>query len=191
MPDKSDVIFQVDTGSSVNVLPERYHPPNLPLNPVKKTLFAWNEGKVTALGMYRHSLWNPLNNRKYSIELVIVKEDFTPILGLRASQALNFITIRDDEFERVSTLHLDDHKEVLDTTLGTLPGIHTLQLDKTVKPVVMPDCRILLSVRPKLKAELDHLVSLGVLTPVDEPTPWVSQLVITMNKSEALRVFIG
>ena len=52
MPDKSEVIFQVDTGSSVNVLPERYHPPNLRLNPVKKTLFAWNEGKVTALGTY-------------------------------------------------------------------------------------------------------------------------------------------
>ena len=71
-----------------------------------------------------------------------------------------------------------------------LPGIHTLQLDKTVKPVVMPDRRIPLSVRPKLKSELDHLVSLGVLTPVDEPTPWVSQLVITMKKSGALRVCI-
>ena len=101
-----------------------------------------------------------------------MKEDFTPILGLRASQALNFITVHDDEFERVSALRLDDHKEVFDTTLETLPGIHTLQLDKSVKPVVMPDRRIPLSVRPKLKAELDHLVSLGVPTPVDEPTPW-------------------
>ena len=190
MPDKLEVIFQVDTGSSVNVLPERYHPPNLRLNPVKKTLFDWNEGKVTALGTYRQSLRNPLNNRKYSIEFVIVKEDFTSILGLRASQALNFITVHDDEFERVSALRLDDHKEVVDTTLGTLPGIHTLQLNKSVKPVVMPDRRIPLSVRPKLKAELDHLVSLGVLTPVDEPTPWVSQLVITMKKSGALRVCI-
>ena len=41
-----------------------------------------------------------------------------------------------------------------------------------------------------MKAELDHLVSLGVLTPADEPTPWVSQLVITMKKSGALRVCI-
>ena len=54
----------------------------------------------------------------------------------------------------------------------------------------MPDRRIPLSVQPKLKAELDHLVSLGVLTPVDEPTPWVSQLVITMKKSRALHVCI-
>ena len=101
------------------MLPEHYHPPNLPLNPVKKTLFVWNEGKVTALGMYRHSLRDPLNNRKYSIEFVIVKEDFTPILGLRASQALNYITVCDNEVERISALHLDDCKEVFDTTLGT------------------------------------------------------------------------
>ena len=132
------------------MLPERYHPPNLPLNLVKKTLFAWNEGKITALGTYRHSLRNPLNNRKYSVEFVIVKEDFTSIFSLRASQALKFITVYDDKFERVLALRLDDHKEVFDMTLGTLPGIHTLQLDKTVKPVVMPDCRIPLSVRPKL-----------------------------------------
>ena len=190
MPDKSEVILQVDTVSSVNVLSERYHPANLPLNPVKKTLFAWTEGKVTALGTYRHSLRNPLNNRKYSIEFVIVKEDFTPILSLRASQALNFITVHDDEFEHVSALCLDDHKEVFDMTFETLPGIHTLQLDKTVKPVIMPDRRIPLSVQPKLKAELNHLVSLGVLTNVDEPTPWVSQLIITMKKSGALRVCI-
>ena len=113
MPNKSEVIFQVDTGSSVNVLPERYHPPNLPLNPAKKILFAWNEGKVTALGTYRHSRRDPLNSRKYSIEFVIMKEDFKNILSLRASQALNFITFPDDEFERVSALCLDDRKEYL------------------------------------------------------------------------------
>ena len=81
-----------------------------------------------------------------------MKEDFTPILGLHASQALNFIIVHDDEFECEPALRLEDHKEVFDTTHGTLPGIHTLQLDKTVKPVVMPGRRIPLFVRPKLKA---------------------------------------
>lgn len=190
MPDKTEIIFQVDTGSSVNVLPAKYQPPNMPLNPVKKTLFAWNEGKVTALGTCRHSMRNPLNNRKYNIEFVIVKENFTPILGLRASQAMSFITLHDDEFDRVSAISLDNHKEVFNKTVGNLPGVHTLNVDTSIKPVVMPDRRIPLSVRPKLKAELDKLVVLGVLTPVDEPTPWVSQLVITLKKSGALRVCI-
>ncbi len=190
MPDKTAVDFQIDTGSSVNVLPAKFHPANLPLTPVKKTLHAWNEGKVTALGTYRHSLRNPANNRKYSIEFVIVRENFTPILGLRASQKLKFVTVHEDEFERVASLKLDDHAEVFSDSLGTLPGEHTLRLDDSIRPTMMPDRRVPISVRPKLKAELEHLVSLGVLAPVDEPTPWISQLVITQKKSGAIRVCI-
>ena len=190
VPNKTEVVFQVDTGASVNVLPSKYHPADLPLNPVKKTLRAWSNNTITPLGSYRHSFRNPMNRRRYSIEFLVVKEDFTPILGLRASQALNFITINENEFERVLQIDLDQHKEVFDSSVGSLPGQHTLSVDSTVQPVVMPDKRIPLSVRPRLKAELDRLVSLGIITHVDEPTPWVSQLVITLKKSGDLRVCI-
>ena len=54
----------------------------------------------------------------------------------------------------------------------------------------MPDRRIPLSVRPALKEELDRMMSLGVITPVNDHTPWVSQLVITLKKSGKLRVCI-
>lgn len=189
LPDDNEVIFQVDTGASVNVLPLEHHPSHLPLNPVKKTLNAWNGNSITPLGSYRHSVRNPVNRKKYSIEFLVVKENFTPILGLRASQALNFVTINEDKFERVLQVNIAQH-DVFDRTIGSLPGKHTLRVDTNVQPVVMPDRRIPLSVRPQLKSELDRLVSLGVLVPTDEPTPWVSQLVITMKKSGELRVCI-
>jgi transposase InsO family protein len=187
---KTEIAFQIDTGASVNVLPGKYHPHDLPLTTSSKTLSAWNSNMITPLGSYRHSVRNPANGRKYSIEFLVVKEDFTPILGLRASQALNFVTINENEFERV--LHLDHgkHKDVFDATIGTLPGQHTLRVDNNVQPVVMPDRRIPLSVRPRLKAELDKLVTQGILAPVKEPTPWVSQLVIALKKSGDLRVCI-
>ena len=190
MPNGTEVIFQVDTGSTVNVLPARFHPSDLPLNPVKKTLHAWNEGKVTALGTYRHTLRNTLNRKKYSIDFVIVKENFTPILGLKASTALKFVTINDDTFDRVASIKEDQYQEVFDRELGIIPGKHKLRVDPSIQPVVMPDRRVPIAVRPKLKEELDRMVSLGVITPVDEPTPWVSQLVITRKKSGALRVCI-
>ena len=189
MKDGTEVVFQVDTGSSVNVLPARYHPEKLQLQPVIKTLFSWNNGKITALGTYRHSMRNPKNGKKYSIEFVIVKENFTPILGLRTSEALGFVTVN-DTFERVSSLRLEDYDDVFEPSLGSLPGVLTLQVNPDVKPVVMPDRRVPISVRPKLKEELDRLVSQGVIQPVDVPTPWVSQLVITTKKSGALRVCI-
>ncbi|XP_066970068.1 uncharacterized protein [Macrobrachium rosenbergii] len=56
------------------------------------------------------------------------------------------------------------------------------------KPVVMPDRRVPISVRPKLKEELDRLVNLGVIVRVEQPTPWVSQLVIAHKRNSDIRV---
>ena len=190
MSNRTEVIFQVDTGSTVNVLLACFHPSDLTLNPVKKTLHAWNEGKVTALGTYRHTLRCPLNRKKYSIDFVIMKENYTPILGLKASTALQFVTINDDTFNRVASIKEDQYQEVFDRELGIIPGRHKLRVDPSIQPVVMPDHRVPIAVRPKLKEELHRMVSLSVITSVDEPTPWVSQIVITRKKSGAVRACI-
>ena len=44
--------------------------------------------------------------------------------------------------------------------------------------------------RPRLKTEHDKLTELGVITPVEEAIPWVSQIVVTHKKSGDLRVHI-
>ena len=44
------------------------------------------------------------------------------------------------------------------------------------------------ALRSKLESELRRLVKLNVLAPVDSPTPWVSQLVVTQKKSGQIRV---
>ena len=54
----------------------------------------------------------------------------------------------------------------------------------------MPARRIPVANRPKLKAELQRMEELGVITPISEPTTWVSQLVITQKRSGARRVCI-
>jgi hypothetical protein len=46
------------------------------------------------------------------------------------------------------------------------------------------------TIKPKVKSELDKLVKTGVITPVDTPTKWVSQLVIAEKKSGDLRICI-
>jgi len=190
LPSRTEVIFQVDTGASVNVLPLKYHPANIPLDPVNKSLYAWNGEKITALGSCIHTVCNMLNGRHYSIEFLIIKENLTPILGLKDSQAMRFVTINEENFERVLKIDLGEHEEVFDESIGTFPGTHSLKVDTNVKPVVMPDRRIPLSVRPQLKEEIDDLVSRGIIAPVDEPTPWVSQVVVTKKKSGKLRVCI-
>ena len=58
--------------------------------------------------------------------------------------------------------------------IGTLEKTEHLQIDEKVKPVIMPDKRVPIAIRPKLKDELDRMTDMGVIIPVNEPTAWVS-----------------
>ena len=82
------------------------------------------------------------------------------------------------------------YPEVFVKDLGTLPGIVHLKVDKNAEPSVTPLRQIPTALREKFKAQLDHLESLGELTKVNEPTAWVSTVVIATKKSGALRICI-
>ena len=84
----------------------------------------------------------------------------------------------------------DKYPNVFDEALGKLFGTVHLKVDKNVPPVVMPNRRLPIALRPKLKNELDRLETLGVIKPVDVATPWVNQLVITKKKGGDIRTCI-
>lgn len=44
------------------------------------------------------------------------------------------------------------------------------------------------AIKPKLKTELERLTDIGVLMAVDEPTDWVSNLIVTTKESRVLRL---
>lgn len=133
---------------------------------------------------------NPRNKRKYSVEFLVYDDNYTPILGLRASEAMGLVAVRDDNFERISMVTKEEFEHVFNGELGSLPGVHHLNTDPSAKPVVMPARRIPIAIQLKLREELTRLQSLGVIEPVDEPTPWVSQVVETLKKKGKLRVCI-
>ena len=54
----------------------------------------------------------------------------------------------------------------------------------------MANRRVPIAIGPQLKDELERLTAMGVVAPVDEPTPWISQVVVVKTKSGALRVCI-
>ena len=54
----------------------------------------------------------------------------------------------------------------------------------------LPARKVPVSVQEKFKEELQRLERLKVITPVDEPTEWVSQIVVAVKKSGKLRVCI-
>ena len=63
-------------------------------------------------------------------------------------------------------------------------------MDPNCKSVILPARKVPVSVREKFKKEYKRLEDLKVITPVDEPTEWVSQIVVAMKKSGELRICI-
>ena len=79
---------------------------------------------------------------------------------------------------------------IFDGEVGTFPAEQHLTVDSSVPPVVMPDRRVPIAFKTKLKEEFYNMTKKGVITPVTEPTPWVSQLVVATKPNGNLRVCI-
>ena len=128
------------------------------------------------------------------MKFLIVKDDLTPLLGLKTTEEMRLLTIHKENF--ISTVFckkteaVDKHADVFNDDLGRLPGIVHLEVDPNHKPVVLPARKIPVSVRDQFQVELERLETLGVITLVEEPTECVSQIVVAMKKSGALRVCI-
>ena len=187
------VQFQVDCGASANILPLRYAEGE-ELDSCSQMLVMWNGTKVTPVGSCALPVVNPKTNEKYKVRFLVVKEDLTPLLGLNSTQKMKLLTVHKENFINVVENANDDltanYADVFNKGLGTLPGKVRLQVDPDCKPVILPARKVPVSVREKFKEELQRLERLKVITPVDEPTEWVSQIVVAVKKSGELRVCI-
>ena len=198
------VKFQVDCGASINIITEKLMGDS-PITPTTKRLVMWNKSEITPLGSTRMILRNPKNRNKYSVEFVVVKENLTPLIGAQAAQHMKLITVNEDNFvttaspstqqTEVKLLNASEEvikrfSDVFDRKVGTFPGKVHLEVESSAEPVIIPSRRIPTALKSKFKEELKKLVDDKIITPVDQPTPWVNSLVVTTKKSGALRVCV-
>ena len=165
--------------------------------------------------MYNGSTMSPLGKctlrctkgevRK-DVDFFIVDEDVRPLLGAETRQELNFIKVMVNDIPNSETVNsvnvkcqpkrgvlteeqiLKDYRDVFEG-LGCMEGLCHLEVDQTVRPVIHPPRKVPVALRDRLKEELDKLVGEEILTPVTEPTKWVSSLVL-VNKANKLRICI-
>ena len=245
-PNNRQLTFQIDSGAKVNTIPERYIDNKDLIIRRPSTLQMWNKSTMQSVGKCRLKLQNPTNMKKYSVEFIVVNDDFTPLLGSKASQQMGLITINHNNFNRVDkiarvesdrpnptstqqeemqnrpnttftqqeemqnrpttmnkkseqklnrpTMNMtkpeDKYDKVFNEELGCLPGEVHLETDKTVKPTILPPRRLPHAIKPKVKFELESLVNKGIITPVVEPTQWVSQLAVAEKRNGKLRICI-
>ncbi|XP_062577795.1 uncharacterized protein K02A2.6-like [Saccostrea cucullata] len=164
----------------------------------------FNKSETKTLGKVRLSVRNPRNQKKYNLEFEIVEgKQLHAILGIKAIQAMDFITVNHKEFlskqevrEEVVAEIVDIQKE-METKFksvfegqGKLDGKLTLEVDQNVKPVKMPARKVPIAIKNKLKQELDRLEQLEIIKPVNTPTDWISSLVVAPKSNGRIRLCI-
>ena len=75
---------------------------------------------------------------------------------------------------------LNTHRNVF-SGLGKFTGIHHIQIDSRVNPVVEASRRKPIALYHQVKEELDRIQQLGVNTLVSKPTDWVSSMVTVVK----------
>ena len=108
--------------------------------------------------------------------ILVVPNGFECLLGLKTIKKLDLITINSEKFIGKIGKYLDDVGHV------------KLKVDPNASPRALPARNIPLTIREKVKDELEKLTEKGILIPVMEPTEWVHQMAIVRKANGNLHI---
>lgn len=195
---------KVDTGAEGNILPLRTFKHIFPgkvdakgnplpnatkASPTKIT--AYNGSQISHLGIC--TITCQYNGVKTPVDFYVVDVNKQVIVGLQTSLKLKLVTINcnlqvtgctpinntDDLFR----LYPDRFEGI-----GQFKGSYHIVIDKDAHPVVHPARRVPIHIQTAIKRELDEMLQLDVIAPVEEPTDWVSSLAYTQKTNGRWRI---
>ena len=77
-------------------LPQTFAPSGINIVECDRTLKMYSKSTMPVLRTYRVSVPNPKNKKKYNAEFIVVKGDYIPLIGSRASQRMNLVTVQQE-----------------------------------------------------------------------------------------------
>ena len=83
---------------------------------------------------------------------------------------------------------LQTFADVFSEDAGCLKGAYHIQVNPAARPVQHAPRRGQAALREQLQAELTQLEGKGIITPVTEPTPWISSVTVVIKKSGKIRM---
>ncbi len=197
--------FQADTGAQCNVVPvELYKKATKDLQlakvtPTKSRITAYGGTTLPVVGTVLLRVRR--GDLKCRLDCKLVDcSDVRPLLGRIACLGLKIVAYLDnDQLNKPNTgdstvytlegtgpisteQFINKYPKVFSDGVGLLEGSYHIRLD--------PPCSIHVPVplRDTLKATLEGLVKQDIITPVTEPTPWISSMVVVPKKNGILRI---
>ena len=170
-------------------------PPKSIDNSKSTTLIAYRGNDLHTVGLASLPCRIESSQTDHKIDFHIVDAQVKAMLDLTDCLRLGLLSVNNSVYrvstDTTSTQVFKDYEDLFDGSLGTLPVIYTMTIDPNATPVVRPPRCIPAAMQDKVKSELKRMTTLGVITPVSEPTDWVSSMVATYKKnSEEIRLCI-
>ena len=81
-----------------------------------------------------------------------------------------------------------EYEDVFTGKLGRLPYVYDIRLKDNAQPKIAPPRPIPVSLRDKVKDELNKMVKAGIIEEVTEPTDWVHPIVIVQKPNKQVRI---
>lgn len=179
--------FKVDTGAEVNCIPISFVQKNIRRTRVR--LIDYNNNPIKTLGEVQLNCMDEKTRVNHRAMFIVVDDLLEPILGLNTAE--EFGLIRTAEINSIAEGSKDSfltkYSEVFDG-LGKIPGCVKIQLIEGSVPKKHYHKRFPLSVKDKLKIELEALVKEGIISEITEPTEWINNLQVVEKPNGKIRL---
>lgn len=162
-----------------------------------KYIYPYESNPLKVLGTFKAQVTCEDTNLSCEAEFTVIERDGRSLLSRGTAEALGVLRVgpnRGDVLAAGPEAENDfiaAYPKLFDGSVGLLKDYElSLHIDENVKPVAQPLRRIPYGLRSKVEKKLDELLSLGIIEEVpDEPTPWISPLVV-VPKGDDVRICV-
>lgn len=191
---KQDTRFLLDTGADTNILSlKTYKKLQLPLSDIIKSshkLSTFSGEILPTVGQCQVNILH--NDKNFLLNFHILDRNCQNIIGRKSCEDLKLVKrVHNVQFKDTSNKDLLAEYSHLFTGIGCLKDFNchlTLKPDAT--PSVDACRRVPFALLDDLKKELEILEENNIIIKVEEPTDWVSSIVLTSKKNGKIRLCI-
>ena len=191
------VKVQLDTGAKVNVISTKVLQDLASRYPCEKSqvkLKSYSGHPIPTKGVV--TLPCECKGNTFQVNFHVVEMEAPTVLGAQTLKALGLLA-RVHLLQQQSPLKCPEgmaqkmYEQYSDLFqgLGCLPGEHTIKVDSSISPVVHPPRKVPVSLKEKIREELDRMEKAEVVVKQKEPTDWVNSMVAVV-KPNKLRICI-
>ena len=186
---QTQVSFKLDTGAEVTAISEDTYRKlqNVTLQKPNKVLRGPANLQLSVIGKFTGTLSHKTTLCEQ--EIYVVKNLKTNLLGLPAITELRLT----EQLHNICTSpdNIKHSFPDLFTGLGTLGADYEIKLQSNAKPYALHTTRqVPIPLRQKVEQELLRMQSMGVISLVDNPSPWCAGMVVVPKPSGDVRICV-